>query len=321
MKASKITARPVEWIWQEHIPYGMLSCIGGPPDRGKSTVGIKIVADVTREGIPVWVSSYEEPMAEVIRPKLEAAGADLDLVEVAKIKFPQALRDNSPFRRAVENDGVQMLLMDTISDNTDASIYNVRQIRDAMGPLGEYANETDLAVVAITHSIKKIDPKADPLAAIGGSQGGLNALVRAAYAWGYSADDEDERVLSHLKCNIAARRPSLKFEMDVRVFEDGISAPYLNFLGRTKQQALRTLTALPQGTDPKRLEAHAEWLIETLKAALGSMDEDKIIALAAADLMSVKKLRTAAEATGVTTRKGLWRLPPDPLEANISDPE
>jgi hypothetical protein len=213
-----------------------------------------------------------------------------------------------------------MLILDTISDNTDASIYNVRQIRDGLGPLLEYADETDLSVVAVTHSIKKVDPKADPLAALGGSQGGLGAMARVAYAWGYSVDDEDERVLSQLKCNIAARRKSLRFEMDVRVFEDGISAPYLNLLGTTKQNSLRTLTALPAGPDPKRLEAHAEWLVEVLRTAHnGCMDEDKLIALATLDHMSLKKMRTAADECGITIHKGIWELPDLPLEANTNN--
>ena len=319
MKASKIKARPVEWLWKEHIPFGMLSVVCGAPDKGKSTFGLKVVSDTSLEGIPCWISSYEEPMAEVIRPKLDAAGADLDLIEVRKLKFPQALRDNSPFRRAVENDGVQLLLIDTISDNTDASIYNVRQIRDALGPLVEYADETDLAVVAVTHSIKKVDVKADPLAALGGSQGGLGAMARAAYVWGYSAEDEDERVLAQLKCNVASKRKSLAFEMDVRTFEDGISAPYLNFLGETKQNAVRTFVSLPEGSDPKRVEAAAEFLVETLKAVDGHIGEDLLTEHARAANVSMKKIRTASEIIGCSISKGNWSLPDVPLEANLGE--
>lgn len=315
MKASKIKARPVEWLWKEHVPFGMLTVICGAPDKGKSTLALKIVADTSNEGIPCWISSYEEPMAEVIRPKLDAAGADLDLIEVRKLSFPYALKDNSPFRRAVENDGVQLLVLDTVSDNTAASIYNVRQIRDALGPLVEYADSVDLAVVAVTHSIKKVDIKADPLAALGGSQGGLGAMARAAYVWGYSAEDEDERVLAQLKCNVASRRKSLAFEMDVKTFEDGISAPYLTYLGETPQRAVRTFTALPDGVDPKKIEAAAEFLINTLRD--GHMPEDRLVSLAEAAQMSFRKVRIAADEIGCTYNRGVWKLPDVQLEANV----
>jgi hypothetical protein len=257
-------------------------------------------------------------MAEVIRPKLEAAGADLDLIDVQKLSFPYCLKNaTSPFRRAVEKEGCQLLILDTVSDNTDASIYNVRQIRDALGPLVEYADLNDVAVVCVTHSIKKVDLKADPLAALGGSQGGLGAMARAAYVWGYSVEDEDERVLAQLKCNIAARRKSLSFEMDVKTFEDGISAPYLTYLGETKQNAIRTFAALPDGTDPKKIEAAAEFLIETLRHTDGNIGEDRLTALAAEAQLSMKKIRVAAEVVEVKISRGIWSLPPHPLEANI----
>lgn len=281
-------------------------------------MALNIAAEVTRMNIPVWVSSYEEPMAEVIRPKLEAAEADLDLVEVEKLQVPYCLKPNSRFRRAVEEDGVQLLVLDTVSDCTGASIYNVRQIRDALGPLVEYADETDLAVLCVTHSIKKVDPKADPLAALGGSQGGLGAMARTAYAWGYSREDEDERVMSQLKCNIASRRPSLAYELDVKVFEDGISAPYTTFLGESKQKALTTLTCLPSGSDPAKVEAAAEFLVNTLRTfGDQGMAEDALVATVRAANMSMRKIQSAAQEIGVVIRRGNWRLPDSPLEANV----
>lgn len=257
-------------------------------------------------------------MAEVIRPKLEAAGADLDLVEVRKLNFPRALNDRSPFVKAVENDGVQLIVMDTVSDNTGASIYNVRAIRDAIGPLVEFADEYDVAVLFISHTIKKIDPKADPLAAIGGSQGGLGAMCRCAYVWGYAPDDEDERILAHLKCNIASRRTSLRFEMDVRSFDDGISAPFLTYLGEDpKLRASAIFNAQPIGAKPERLEAAAEWIVKLLSSQPdGAMLEEGVATLALADGMSMKKLRTAATEIGCTFARTMWKLPPSPLEAN-----
>jgi len=94
---SQIAARPVEWLWNGRIPRGMLSMVEGNPDVGKSTVLLDIAARVTRGwkmpdksggGDPraVVLLSAEDDPAKVIRPRLEAGGADLERVVLISIQ-------------------------------------------------------------------------------------------------------------------------------------------------------------------------------------------------------------------------------------------
>lgn len=314
MRASKIKRRPVEYIWEEHIPYGMLSIVAGAPGKGKSTFGLKVAADVSHDDL-VIVSSYEEPEEESIVPKLEAAGADMDNVEIRKFRFPGGLKRLEKF---VKDEGARLLIMDTASDHSPASIYHVRDIRTSFEPLVDMCRETDLAILMVSHTIKKVDLKADPLNAIGGSQGGLAAMVRCAYLFGYAPGDIDTRALVQLKCNVDLDRPGLMFEMDVHEFDDGMTAPYLLSKGRTNTSAMNVFTAQPR-PDPTKLEAIAEWLVERLSTEMEPMPETKIKEEAKEQGHGLRNLRRVADILEINRTEGFWKLPPMPLEANVED--
>jgi hypothetical protein len=314
MKASKIPRRPVEYIWKEHFPYGMMSIVAGAPGKGKSTLGLKVAADVSKEE-PVIVSSYEEPVSESIVPKLEAAGADMDNVDIQKYRFPGGIKK---LARYVESEGARLLIMDTASDHSPASIYHVRDIRSTFEPLVELCDQTDLAIIMISHTVKKIDIKADPLNAIGGSQGGLAAMVRCAYLFGYSPKDIDDRVMVQLKCNIDYDRPALKFAMDVHEFDDGMSAPFLIDLGKTSTTAVDVFQAQPKA-DPKKLENVAEWMIESLYNAGGKAKVKSMMDRGRELGYTSRMIRRVADQLEIEDTEGVWALPPVPLEANIEE--
>jgi hypothetical protein len=314
LKASKIPRRPVEYIWKEHFPYGMMGIVAGAPGKGKSTFALKVAADVSHEE-PVIVSSYEEPTSESIIPKLEAAGADMDNVDIQKYRFPGGIKK---LARYVESEGARLLIMDTASDHSGASIYHVRDIRTTFEPLVELCDETDLSVLMVSHTVKKIDIKADPLNAIGGSQGGLAAMVRVAYLFGYSPSDVDERCLVQLKCNIDFDRPSLRLGMDVHEFDDGMTAPFLTDLGTTRASALDVFQAQPK-PDPAKLENTAEWLVENLFANGGVLPEKEIIEKGREQGYNSRMIRRVSDHLELEKLEGNWKLPPVPLEANVEE--
>lgn len=323
MRASKYSRRKVEYIWKEHIPYGMMSITAGPPGKGKSTFGLRIAADVSHEE-PVIISSYEEPTEESIIPKLEAAGANMGNIEILKMRFP---RDNKKLSEMVKKDGFRLIIMDTAIDNTNGNIYAPKDIRNSVEFLVEFCNQSDLAAHLITHTIKNINLKADPLAAIGGSQGGLSAMVRIAYLFGNSPHDIDERALVQLKCNVDYDRPGLKFELDVHEFDDGVTAPFLIDGGTCSYKPVQIFTAEPKN-DPSKLEFAAEWLVETLKKAGGELPFKTLGEMAKGAGIRSRLIRRVAEEVGIdesTSTDGaldgalVWKLPPLPLEANIDN--
>src|SRR5205809_82697 len=74
--------QPVQWLWPGWLARGVLTLLDGDPGLGKSTLAAELAARVSRgdEQQPaagVLILSAEDDPARVIRPRLEAAGADL----------------------------------------------------------------------------------------------------------------------------------------------------------------------------------------------------------------------------------------------------
>ena len=87
---SAIQPKPVEWLWPGWIPLGKITMLDGDPGLGKSTMLIDLAARVSRAGIMpdgsqgisgnVVIMSAEDAPDDTIRPRLEAAAANLDRI-------------------------------------------------------------------------------------------------------------------------------------------------------------------------------------------------------------------------------------------------
>jgi hypothetical protein len=87
-KVSEIEPRPIQWLWPGRIGRGKVSIIAGNPGLGKSQITASIAAIVTNgshwpvdrapseAGDVVFLSAEDDP-ADTLRPRLEAAGANL----------------------------------------------------------------------------------------------------------------------------------------------------------------------------------------------------------------------------------------------------
>ncbi len=92
-RLSDIEAKPVSWLWPGRIARGKLTIIAGNPGLGKSQITASIAAVVTQGGRwpldrspctagDVLFLSAEDDPADTLRPRLEAAGANLHRVHV-----------------------------------------------------------------------------------------------------------------------------------------------------------------------------------------------------------------------------------------------
>jgi putative DNA primase/helicase len=84
---SEIKPETLKWLWPGRIPLGKLTLLIGDPGLGKSLVTIDIAARISRgsnfpdgercEVGDVIFLSAEDDAADTIRPRLDAAGADV----------------------------------------------------------------------------------------------------------------------------------------------------------------------------------------------------------------------------------------------------
>lgn len=82
-----VQAEEVRWLWYPYIPLGKLTIVQGDPGEGKTTFVLAVVAALTQgEALPeseqaqapmsVIYQTAEDGLADTIKPRLEASGAD-----------------------------------------------------------------------------------------------------------------------------------------------------------------------------------------------------------------------------------------------------
>ena len=82
----------VTWLWPGRVPLGRLTILDGDPGLGKSALTLDIAARVTRGDVMpdgargmttprgVVLLGCEDGLADTVRPRLDAAGADVERV-------------------------------------------------------------------------------------------------------------------------------------------------------------------------------------------------------------------------------------------------
>ena len=269
---SEVQPERVVWLWTGRIPKGKLSVLDGDPGLGKSAATVDIAARLSSglgmpDGSPceaagVVVCSAEDGLADTVRPRLDAAGGDPErVVSLATIPDEEGLErpisvpeDVPAIRRAIERVDAGLVIIDPImaflSGGTDS--YRDQDVRRTLAALSALAEETGAAVVIVRH-LNKSGGK-NPIYRGGGSIGIIGA-ARSGMLVAKHPEDEDLRVLSMAKSNLAAPAPSLIFTLE----EAQNSAVRVEWLGESELSAAELL-GTPSDDQPSAVEAAGEFL-------------------------------------------------------------
>jgi|GEM_PF-1028880 putative DNA primase/helicase len=177
--AADIEPEHVEWLVDQSFPLGMLAVIGGQPGLGKSQISINLAAGVTTgKGLPgtggfgnigsVIILANEDDAARTIRPRLDAAGADISKIHIvegvaregAEVDMFQLDSDIADLRdRALEIGDVRLIIIDPPSAylGTKVDSYKDSDVRRVLMPLGNLAQETGAMILLIVHLNKRTD--------------------------------------------------------------------------------------------------------------------------------------------------------------------
>lgn len=213
-----IEPEAVEWLWRDRFALGKLSLIVGQPGLGKTFVACDIAARVSNgEAFPdgsrppkgeAAILTAEDGAADTIRPRLDAAGADVSRVHSIDglragdgkprfLSFKEHLREVSEWIEAHPN--LKLFIVDPISaflGNTDS--HKNAEVRAVLGPLADLAERYRIAVVGITHLSKG---QAKTINRVIGSIAFV-AASRAAWLVGADPDDNDRRLFLAVKNNL-----------------------------------------------------------------------------------------------------------------------
>jgi hypothetical protein len=226
---SDIQPRPVEWLWRPWIPLGALTLLDGDPGLGKSTIAVDLAARVSvgwamppdygnaTDPADVLILSAEDDPHTTIRPRLDAAGADVSRVHiltamrVGEAEHPPVLPyDLTAVEGMILDKGIKLTIVDPLMAYLDSDIDSHRDqdVRRCLHQLKLLAERTLSALLIIRHLNKLL---AGPALYRGGGSIGIIGAVRAALIVGRNPADPTQSVLAPVKCNLARMPPALLY--------------------------------------------------------------------------------------------------------------
>lgn len=234
VRLSDVRRERIDWLWPGYLARGKLHVIDGDPGLGKSTATTDWAARVTTgkswpDGQPgcapagVVLLSAEDGLGDTIRPRLEAASADLDRVvaltgirtadnETGEIyeRLPTLPGDIPKIRQAVEQLDAAMVIIDPLMAylGGDVNSHRDQDVRRALAPLARMAEETGAAVILVRHNTK--GGGANALYRGGGSIGIIGA-ARLGFTFARDPEDPGRVIVACTKANITATPPSLAY--------------------------------------------------------------------------------------------------------------
>lgn len=339
-RLADIQSRPISWLWPGRIARGKLTIIAGNPGLGKSQVTASIAAVVTtcgrwpvdghqcRIGNVLFLSA-EDDAADTLRPRLEAAGADLRRVHVVEGVVAGYTEDGSRKDRtfSLERDlqalesklaelkDVAAVVIDPISAYLgEVDSHKNADVRGLLAPLSGLAGRHNTAIIGISHLNKAAGSQA--LMRVTGSLAFV-AAARAAYLVTADLQDPMRRLFLPMKNNLGPDAAGLAFHIEGATLSSPDGAVETSRVQWESEPVPITADEAMQAETPHRditaLEKAEEWLKETL--ANGPVAVPEVIDAAEAAHIAEKTLRRAAKALRIQKDKQSmsggwwWSLP------------
>lgn len=315
---SDVQPEEVRWLWPGYLPLGKLTVLDGDPGNGKSTLTCDLAARLSSgrampdggasdRGGPAGVVllSAEDGPADTIRPRLDAAGADVRRVALLECAVDGereravTLADLDLIAAAIAAVDARLVVVDPLMAYLDRGTdsYRDQDVRAVLAPLARLADRTGAAIVVIRHFSKA--QHASALHRGGGSIG----IIGAARVGLVVAPDPDEpdgprRVLAVGKSNLAEKPPALAY----RLVEAANGAACVVWEGATRHTAA-DLVAQPADSEERgALDEAKEFLRQAL--AGGAMSANAMLAAAKRVGIAERTLKRAKRALGVESRRG-----------------
>ena len=317
--AADVKAKKVQWLWKERIPLGMLTVVAGRPDQGKGLFAAHVAANVSKRNGNVLYSAVEDSNEVMTRPRLEAAGADLNRVLFWNFFLPAQIDELAAKVTAKQ---IKLIVIDPFNAHLSSGVSRQSDsIRRLTTPLAKLAEKANCAVLIVEHAVKKVGPNAHPLTAIGGSSSGLAAAARMAFVFGTDPQDAERRILASVKANLRDNPRAIAFETDAE--EVGLvgEVPYMVMQGETDFDPKRLLGAGGEparaGRRPDKRSAAAEWIATYLAGKGKPMLAKDVLEDGKGNGLTARTIRRAADDMGIVRRpagggpKCTWDLPPD----------
>lgn len=237
LKASEVQQKKIPWLWPGRFPLGRAAMIAGRGGLGKTILECEMAATVSRgrnwpdghqapRGQTIILSA-EDDVADTLKPRLMAAGADCDQVFFLQGAWAKT-EDGKTVRKFIDlRDGLdqieqaadqcpqlKLVMVDPVGSylgrGTDSHRDN--EVRESIGGICRLAAARGFAVVFVAHNNKStLNAHADD--AVLGSRA-FTAAVRAVQHLIQDPDDKNRLLLMPGKCNLAQTPTGLAYTLD-----------------------------------------------------------------------------------------------------------
>jgi AAA domain len=290
-RLAEVEPRNVRFLVPGLIPLKTLTLVPGIGGLGKSTWLLARAAELSRgdlgdPGVTLIVS-YEDTAEEVLRPRLEAAGAELELVhqvvlandDFGSVQLPQHVEELVSLAGEAQ---AKLIIIDPIIAAIDVALdaHKDQHVRFVLARLAQLAEELDCAVALVAHLNKT--PSLEEHIRVGGSTAFWNACRSVVFVGGNP--DEDERLIMQRKANYARLRPPERHRIEEIVLPETVDAVtgepivtsrmvFVEFATDVEASAVLSAHAGGQGED--KTQAAAWFLIRELRD--GDWHESRVV--------------------------------------------
>lgn len=321
---SLIEAKSVDWLWYPYLPLGKLCLLEGDPGLGKSVLSLVVASCLSRGWklpgqetvLPpcnVLIMADEDGLADTVRPRLDALGADLKRIR----PVTGLLRDGEEEPLLLDPEGTQALtweiedfephlvIIDPLFSymGGKVDVNKGTEVRGVLRPLIEVADRQQCTIWGLRH-LNKVSGAST---AIYRGQGNIDfiAAARSVLSVREDPDIPGRAVMAHIKHNLSQAGATIAFSIG-----DGHSGIDFGWEGEV-DATMAELFAAPDEDKSQTNEAR-RWLREELLE--GPQPSQQLISKCMKDCgVSQRTVWRAKEKEGIIARKEgsrwVWEWP------------
>jgi putative DNA primase/helicase len=329
VRASEVTPKPIQWLWPGYIPQGKITLFAGRPKTAKSAMAVDITARVSR-GLPmpyadkssaklgrVIICMAEDDPEDMIVPRLIAAGADLDMIDIFRFaRTPHGergldiARDIAALEQMCRHSEVVLIVIDPVMSfiGADTDTNSDSGVRYALWPIKSLAERLGVAVIFNSHQRKG---SGDDLQAAAMGSTAFTGVPRATFAICHDPRDRDRKLMISTGMNVGAEPRTLGYSVRTSDAVDAFGAPFVawdkdphDLDERGYRQLIREQAARDAGSE---LTKATDFLDEAL--ASGPVSSKSLVELAVGQGISERTLDRARKERGCVRKKqddGWW---------------